>query len=131
MPNWRLFEGVYTIGLCILRFPSGQICSTERRNMGITSRRQILQEHVAPHKKSGKKGCPSRRVIQKCEPHERNPCAPEFAERTQDEALHQEHQARGVAWDLGNNVCKLNNTDKATFDSPVQATATPEHQCTC
>ena len=33
---------------------------------------------------------PSPGVIQKCEPHERNPCAPKFEERTQDETLHQE-----------------------------------------
>ena len=36
---------------------------------------------------------PSRGVIQKCEPHERNPCANKFAERTRDETLHQERCA--------------------------------------
>ena len=40
-------------------------------------------------------------IIQRCEPHERSPCAPTFAERTQDETLHQEHQARGVAMEFG------------------------------
>ena len=37
--------------------------------------RQILDGHKAPHKIRERKG-PSLGVIQKCEPHERNPCAP-------------------------------------------------------
>ena len=41
---------------------------------------------------------PSRGVIQKCEHHERNPCAPRCDERTQDETLQQERCAQGVAW---------------------------------
>ena len=43
---------------------------------------------------------PSRGVIQKCEPHERNPCASRFEERTQEETLHQERCACRVAWNL-------------------------------
>ena len=43
--------------------------------------------------KFGRKG-PSRGVIQKCEPHERSPCAPRFEERSQDETSHQERCAR-------------------------------------
>ena len=31
---------------------------------------------------------PSRAIIQKCEPHERSPCAPKFEERSQEEMLH-------------------------------------------
>ena len=38
--------------------------------------------------------------IQKCEPHERSPCAPKFGEISHEEALHQERCARRVAWDL-------------------------------
>ena len=37
---------------------------------------------------------PSLGVIQKCESHERNPCAPRFEERTQDDTLHKERCAR-------------------------------------
>ena len=59
------------------------------------------------------------------EPYERNPCAPKFEERTQDETLHQERCARRVAWDLAKNVYKLKNTDKATFYSPAEARTTP------
>ena len=42
---------------------------------GQMDNRQILHGHKAPHKIRERKG-PSRGVIQKCEPHERNPCAP-------------------------------------------------------
>ena len=43
-------------------------------------------------KKSGKEGSIAR--------HERNPCAPRFEDRTQDDTLHQERCARRVVWDL-------------------------------
>ena len=101
-----LTEGVCTIGLCVSRIPSEKVYSTERGKIGIESLRQILQGHVAPHKKFGKRKGPSC-VIQGCEPHECNPYAPRFEERTQDETLHQERCARRVAWDLAKNVCKL------------------------
>ena len=68
---------------------------------------------------------PSRGVIQKFEPHERNLCAPRFEERTQDETLHQEKCARRVAWDFAKSVHKLTNTNKATLYSPIEARATP------
>ena len=50
------------------------VSCTERRNVEIKSRRQIPQRHLAPKKIRDRKG-PSPGVIQKCEPHERNPCA--------------------------------------------------------
>ena len=68
---------------------------------------------------------PSRGVIQKFEPHERNLCAPRFEERTQDETLHQEKCARRVAWDFAKSVHKLTNTNKATLYSLIEARATP------
>ena len=40
---------------------------------------------------------PSRGIIQKCEPRDRSPCSPRFEEGSQDETLHQERCARGVA----------------------------------
>ena len=48
-----------------------------------------------------------------------------FAERTQDETLHQERCARRVARDLVKKIYKLKNADKATFHSPIEARATP------
>ena len=68
---------------------------------------------------------PSRGFIHKCEPHERNLCAPKFEERSQEETLHQERCARRAAWDLAKSVYKLKNTGKATFYSPVEARAMP------
>ena len=47
-------EGVFTIGLCVSRSPSDNIYSTENRKIGIESRRQILQRHMAPYTYSGK-----------------------------------------------------------------------------
>ena len=43
---------------------------------------------------------PSRGVIQKGEPHERNPCAPTFEERTPEETSRQEECVRKAAWGL-------------------------------
>ena len=57
--------------------------------------------------------------------HERNPCAPRFEERTQDETVHQGRCARRAACDLAKSVYKLKNTDKATFYCPIEAMATP------
>ena len=68
---------------------------------------------------------PSRGIIQKCEPHERNPCAPMFEERTQDETLHQERCARRVAWILAESIKKLKNADKATLYSLFASKAIP------
>ena len=61
------------------------------------------------HIKIRRKG-PSRGVIQKCELHERSPCAPKFEERTQNETLHQERCARRVTRDLAKSVYKLKNS---------------------
>ena len=66
-------------------------------------------------KKSGKKGSMSRGVIQKCELHERSPCAPKFEERSHEDTLHQERCARRVAMDLPTTIDKLKNSDKTTF----------------
>ena len=39
-------------------------------------------------------------IMQKCEPQERNPCAPKFGDRTLQDTLQQEGCARREAWDL-------------------------------
>ena len=64
------------------------------------------------HKKSGKKGSIA----------ERNPCAPTFEERTQDETLH-----RRAAWDLAKINYKLKNAEKATCYSPIEIKVVPAH----
>ena len=63
---------------------------------------------------------PSRGVIQTGEPHERNPCAPKFEERTPEETSRQEEYARKAAWNLARKIKMLKAEDKATFYSPVK-----------
>ena len=79
-----LLRSLYKWVVC-LKSLIRETLSTERRKIGIKSRRQILQGHVAPKKNSGKKGSLWREIIQKCEPHERSLCAPKFNERSQEE----------------------------------------------
>ena len=66
------------------------------------------------HIKIRERKAPSRGTIQKCEPHERSPCAPEFEERSQED-LQQERCARGEAWNLAKNIYKLKNSDRTMF----------------
>ena len=71
---------------------------------------------------SGKKG-PSRGVIRKGEPHERNSGPPKFDERTPEETSRQEAYARKAAWSLARKIYKLKAEDRATFYSPVEIKA--------
>ena len=64
-------------------------------------RKSILRKEgkLGGTKKTRENG-PSRGITQKCERHERSPCATTFEERSQEETLHQERCARRAAWDL-------------------------------
>ena len=64
---------------------------------------------------------PSRGIIQDGEPHERNPCAPRFEERTPEATSRQEDCARKAAWDLARKIYNLKKAGKATFYSLVEA----------
>ena len=91
--------------------------------------------------------CPSRGIIQKCEPHERSPCAPKFGERSHEDTLHQETCARKAAWDLANILTSSRIRTKLRFTllpkrgqclHPLRKVqrnknswSTQEHQCTC
>ena len=46
----------------------------------------------------------ARGVIQKGEPHDRNPCAPTFGERALEETSRQEEYAQKAAWNLARNI---------------------------
>ena len=113
------FFGVYTIGFCVSCFSSEKIYSTERRKIGIESHRRTR----GTTSQFGTEKVHREASFRKCEFHERNPCAPKFAERTRDETLHQERCACRVAWDLANHVCKLKKTDNAAFYYPFEARA--------
>ena len=72
------------------------------------------------HQKNRDRKGPSQGINQKCEPHERSPCAPKFGERSHEETLHQERCARGAAWDLAKHNYKLKHSDNATFYTPFE-----------
>ena len=88
--------------LCVSRSSSEKIYSMERRKIGIETRRQILQGHLAPNKNSGKKGV-HRDALFKSAPHERSPCPPKFEDRSQEETLHQEKMRPRSGCDLAKN----------------------------
>ena len=64
---------------------------------------------------------PFRGIIPKCEPHERNPCAPRFEDRSHEETSREESWAREAAWNLAKTFISSKNKDKTTFYSPVEA----------
>ena len=54
------------------------------------------------------------------EPHQRNPNAPKFEDRSQEETEWQEQGAREAAWKLAKSVLKFKEKLKATFFSPSE-----------
>ena len=77
--------------------------------------------HVTSRERKG----PSQGVIEKCEPHERSPYAPQFEDRTQEETLQQERCARWQSQEMAKHVRKLNDKDTATFFSPAEVWSLP------
>ena len=63
---------------------------------------------------------PSLEMICPGEPHERNPNAPKFEDRSQEETEWQEQGARQAAWTLAKNIMKLKEKNKAAFFSPSE-----------
>ena len=61
---------------------------------------------------------PSLGMICPGDPHQRNPNAPKFDDRSQEETEWQERCAREAAWRLAKNILKLKEKDKTTFFSP-------------
>ena len=59
------------------------------------------------------------------EPHERNPNAPKFEDRTQEETEWQEQGAREAAWKLAKRVLKLKEHERAAFFSPSENRCPP------
>ena len=51
------------------------------------------------------------------DPHERNPNAPKFEDRSQEETEWQERCAREAAWMLAKSILKLKDQERATFFS--------------
>ena len=66
---------------------------------------------------------PSLGMICPGDPHQRNPNAPKFEGRSQEETERQERCAREAAWRLAKSILKLKGKNKAAFFSP------PENWC--
>ena len=54
------------------------------------------------------------------DPHQRNPNAPKFEDRSQEETEWQEQCAREAAWRLAKNIKKLKEKHKTAFFSPLE-----------
>ena len=61
---------------------------------------------------------PSLGMICPGDPHQRDPNAPQFEDRSQEETEWQEQGAREAAWRLAKSVFKLKEHERATFFSP-------------
>ena len=59
------------------------------------------------------------------DPHQRNPNAPKFEDRSQEEAEWQERCARETAWKLANIILKLKEKDQTAFFSPSENWCSP------
>ena len=63
---------------------------------------------------------PSLGMVCPGDPHQRNPNAPKFEERSQEETEWQERCAREAAWRLAKNIQKLKEKNKTAFFSPSE-----------
>ena len=63
---------------------------------------------------------PSLGMICPGDPHQRNPNAPKFEDRSQEETEWQERCAREAAWRLAKNILKLKEQHKTAFFSPSE-----------
>ena len=63
---------------------------------------------------------PSLGMICPGDPHQRNPNAPKFEDRSQEETEWQERCAREAAWRLAKNILKLKEKHKTAFFSPSE-----------
>ena len=68
---------------------------------------------------------PSLGMICPGEPHQRNPNAPKFEGRSQEETEWQERCAREAAWRLAKNIQKLKEKHKTAFFSPSENLCLP------
>ena len=66
--------------------------------------------------------------IQVKNPHQRSPYAIEFEDPSHEETERQQRCARGKAWNLAKNICKLEVNDKAAFYSPAEIWVLRLHQ---
>ena len=73
---------------------------------------------------------PSLGMICPGEPHQRNPNAPKFEDRSQEETEWQEQGAREAVWRVAKSVLKLREKNKAAFFSPSEIRCLPASNLT-
>ena len=64
-------------------------------------------------------------IICPSDPHQRNPSAPKFEDRSQEETEWQERCAREAAWKLAKKILKLSEKDKTALFSPSENRCVP------
>ena len=135
-----LLEDSYTICLCVSRFSSEKIHSTEKGEYWDQIAPSSFPRARSTTSKFGKVRVHREELSQKCETHERNPCAFGFEERTQDETLHQERCARRMS--TGSQIrSKLRFTlllnpgqrqhPRQNLQRSENSCLSSEHQCIC
>ena len=82
----------------------GKLANEIERSGG--THHEILGMHLVRNENSEKKRAKSGGIIQKGDPHERNPCAPVFEEQTLEETLRQANSDSTVAWN-GRDKCTM------------------------
>ena len=89
---------------------------------------EILRMHLVQNWIRGTKG-QSGGIIQKGEPHERNPCVPDFGERPPEETSWQAECDSKAAWNLARKDASLSRTCKLRFNFLVKAPETQKRVC--
>ena len=95
-----------------------------RKVLGSIRRVRVTQSTLRQASIRENKG-PSLGKIQVKIPHQPSPYAMKFQDRSQEETERQELCARGKAWNLVRNICKLKENHTAAFYSPSEECVLP------
>ena len=106
--------------------PKSSSILRERSDIRKPIRRVKFSKAVARHADIRDQN-PSLGMICPGEPHQRNPNAPKFEERSQEETEWHKQGAREAAWKLAKTVLKLKEQNKAAFFSPSEKGACLHH----
>ena len=115
-----------TIGLRIPGYGAAEVLInlTEELRHAETNQRVKFTKAVVRHANIRDQN-PSLGMICLGEPHERNPNAPKFDDRSQEETEWQEQGAREAAWKLAKSVQKFKEKNRAAFFSPSENRCLP------
>ena len=115
---------LYTIGLCVSRLPSEQFYSTERKKIGIESRRQILQRERGTTLKFGKEWVHREELSQSVRLMSAIRALPDLRKERRNRARREmrPQSSMGGTWRKGSTSSKKYRK-KATFYSSIEARA--------